>query len=381
MEQNRFSSLPIQEPILQAVQEMGFQEMTEIQSKAIPPILEGRDVIAKAPTGTGKTCAFGIPLIERIDPENPDIQAVILAPTRELATQIRDDLEALTRFMPQVRTLVVYGGQSMDKQKQQLKKGAHILVATPGRLLDLMQHRYLSLKSVTAAVLDEADKMLDMGFYKDVRKILDSLKGLKQMCMFSATISREVMDIGWLYQRDPEEITVLPVEDGEPKIDQYSIQCIGREKIEIILRLMKQFSVSRAIIFCNTKYTTGMVSEQLHAQGLNTACLHGDMRQSERNKIMEQYKEGKIDILVATDVAARGIDVSDIQVVFNYDIPQENDAYLHRIGRTGRAKKEGISFVLHSKDEQRRLDNIIHYTRSNILPLEMDGWGVFQEKK
>lgn len=381
MEQNRFSSLPIQEPILQAVQEMGFQEMTEIQSKAIPPMLEGRDVIAKAPTGTGKTCAFGIPLIERIDPENPDIQAVILAPTRELATQIRDDLEALTRFMPQVRTLVVYGGQSMDKQKQQLKKGAHILVATPGRLLDLMQHRYLSLKSVTAAVLDEADKMLDMGFYKDVRKILDSLKGLKQMCMFSATISREVMDIGWLYQRDPEEITVLPVEDSEPKIDQYSIQCIGREKIEIILRLMKQFSVSRAIIFCNTKYTTGMVSEQLHAQGLNTACLHGDMRQSERNKIMEQYKEGKIDILVATDVAARGIDVSDIQVVFNYDIPQENDAYLHRIGRTGRAKKEGISFVLHSKDEQRRLDNIIHYTRSNILPLEMDGWGVFQEKK
>ena len=381
MEQNRFSSLPIQEPIIQAVQEMGFQEMTEIQSKAIPPMLEGRDVIAKAPTGTGKTCAFGIPLIERIDPENPDIQAVILAPTRELATQIRDDLESLTRFMPQVRTLVVYGGQSMDKQKQQLKKGAHILVATPGRLLDLMQHRYLSLKSVTAAVLDEADKMLDMGFYKDVRKILDSLKGLKQMCMFSATISREVMDIGWLYQRDPEEITVLPVEDSEPKIDQYSIQCIGREKIEIILRLMKQFSVSRAIIFCNTKYTTGMVSEQLHAQGLNTACLHGDMRQSERNKIMEQYKEGKIDILVATDVAARGIDVSDIQVVFNYDIPQENDAYLHRIGRTGRAKKEGVSFVLHSKDEQRRLDNIIHYTRSNILPLEMDGWGVFQEKK
>lgn len=381
MDQNQFSSLPVHEQILQAVQEMGFQEMTEIQAKAIPPMLEGRDVIAKAPTGTGKTCAFGIPLIQHIDPENPEIQAIILAPTRELATQIRDDLEALTRFLPQVRTLVVYGGQSMEKQKQQLKKGAHILVATPGRLLDLMQHRYLSLKSVSAAVLDEADKMLDMGFYKDVRKILDSLKGLKQMCMFSATISREVMDIGWLYQRDPEEITVLPVEDSEPKIDQYSIQCIGREKIEIILRLMKQFSVSRAIVFCNTKYTTGMVSEQLHAQGLNTACLHGDMRQSERNKIMEQYKDGKIDILVATDVAARGIDVSDIQVVFNYDIPQENDAYLHRIGRTGRAKKEGISFVLHSKDEQRRLDNIIRYTRSNILPLEMDGWGVFQEKK
>ena len=381
MEQNLFSSLPVDAAILQAVEQMGFQQMTEVQSKAIPPMLTGRDVIAKAPTGTGKTCAFGIPLIQRVDTDSSDVQAIILAPTRELATQICDDLRQLTQFLPQLRTVVVYGGQSMEKQKQQLKKGAQILVATPGRLLDLMQHRSVVLSKVNMAVLDEADKMLDMGFYKDVRKILDSLKGLKQMCMFSATISREVMDIGWLYQRDPEEITVLPVQDSEPKIDQYSIQCIGREKIEIILRLMKQFEVSRAIVFCNTKYTTGMVAEQLHAQGLNTACLHGDMRQSERNKIMEQYKAGEIDILVATDVAARGIDVSDIQVVFNYDIPQENDAYLHRIGRTGRAKKEGISFVLHSKDEQKRLDNIIPYTRSHIIALEMDGWGVFAPKK
>lgn len=381
MEQNLFSSLPVDAAILQAVEQMGFQQMTEVQSKAIPPMLTGRDVIAKAPTGTGKTCAFGIPLIQRVDTDSSDVQAIILAPTRELATQICDDLRQLTQFLPQLRTVVVYGGQSMEKQKQQLKKGAQILVATPGRLLDLMQHHSVVLSKVSMAVLDEADKMLDMGFYKDVRKILDSLKGLKQMCMFSATISREVMDIGWLYQRDPEEITVLPVQDSEPKIDQYSIQCIGREKIEIILRLMKQFEVSRAIVFCNTKYTTGMVAEQLHAQGLNTACLHGDMRQSERNKIMEQYKAGEIDILVATDVAARGIDVSDIQVVFNYDIPQENDAYLHRIGRTGRAKKEGISFVLHSKDEQKRLDNIIHYTRSHIIALEMDGWGVFAPKK
>ena len=381
MEQNLFSSLPVDAAILQAVEQMGFQQMTEVQSKAIPPMLKGRDVIAKAPTGTGKTCAFGIPLIQRVDTDSSDVQAIILAPTRELATQICDDLRQLTQFLPQLRTVVVYGGQSMEKQKQQLKKGAQILVATPGRLLDLMQHRSVVLSKVNMAVLDEADKMLDMGFYKDVRKILDSLKGLKQMCMFSATISREVMDIGWLYRRDPEEITVLPVQDSEPKIDQYSIQCIGREKIEIILRLMKQFEVSRAIVFCNTKYTTGMVAEQLHAQGLNTACLHGDMRQSERNKIMEQYKAGEIDILVATDVAARGIDVSDIQVVFNYDIPQENDAYLHRIGRTGRAKKEGISFVLHSKDEQKRLDNIIHYTRSHIIALEMDGWGVFAPKK
>ena len=291
--QQSFASLPVKPEILQAIQQMGFEEMTEVQQKAIPPMLAGQDVIAKAPTGTGKTLAFGIPLIEHCDTEKPDIQSLILAPTRELATQICEDLKNLTRFLPQLRVVVVYGGQSMERQKQQLKKGAHILVATPGRLLDLMQHRAVSLKSVTTAVLDEADRMLDMGFYKDVRKILDSLKAMKQMCMFSATISREVMDIGWLFQRDPEEITVLPVEESEPKIDQYSVQCIGREKIEIILRLMKQFEVSRAIIFCNTKYTTGMVAEQLHAQKLNTACLHGDMRQSERNKIMEQYKAGR----------------------------------------------------------------------------------------
>ena len=378
---NLFSSLSLSEPVLKAVKELGFQEMTEIQEKSIPPMMEGRDVIAKAPTGTGKTAAFGIPLIERLDPDNKHIQDIILAPTRELASQICQDIRDLTRFLPEIRTVVVYGGQSMEHQKQQIKKGAHILVATPGRLLDLMQHHAVDLRCVSCAVLDEADKMLDMGFYKDVRKILDSLKQMKQMCMFSATISREVMDIGWIYQRDPEEITVLPVEDSEPKIDQYSIQCIGREKIEIILRLMKQFTVSRAIVFCNTKYTTGMVAEQLHAAGLNTACLHGDMHQSERNKIMEEYKNDKIDILVATDVAARGIDVSDIQVVFNYDISPENDSYLHRIGRTGRAKREGMSFVLHSKDEQSRLDSIIRYTRSNIIPMEMNGWGVFTEIK
>ncbi len=377
MMQPLFSALPVRPQILQAISELGFQEMTEIQQKAIPPLLEGKDVIAKAPTGTGKTYAFGIPLIQQIDPEIPEIQSVILAPTRELATQICDDLRALTRFLPQIKIQVIYGGQPMERQKQKLKNGAHILVATPGRLLDFMKHRFLSLSHVSTAVLDEADKMLDMGFYKDVRNILDNLKSLKQLSMFSATISREVMDIGWLHQRDAEEITVLPVQENEPKIDQYSIQCIGREKIEIILRLMKQFEVTRAVVFCNTKYTTGMVAEQLYQCGVSTACLHGDMRQSERNKMMELYKSGKIDILVATDVAARGIDVSDIQVVFNYDIPTDNDSYLHRIGRTGRAKKEGISFVLHSKDEQKRLDSIIRYTRSDIIPLELDGWGSF----
>lgn len=373
--EHKYEGLDVCPQILEAVQKLGFVNMTEIQWKSIPVMLEGRDIIAKAPTGTGKTCAFGIPIINQIDPTLKSPQALILAPTRELATQICGDLKDLARFIPEIRVAVVYGGQPIEKQKDQLKKGPQILVATPGRLLDHIAHRNTNLSKVSIVVLDEADRMLDMGFFKDVRKILDSLKSRKQLAMFSATISREVMDIGWLYQRDAEEITVLPMKDSEPKIEQYSIACIGREKIDLIEQIINHYEIHRAIVFCNTKYTTGMVSEQLFARKLNTACLHGDMRQTERNKIMDKYKSGALNILVATDVAARGIDVSDIQVVFNYDIPAENDAYLHRIGRTGRAKREGISYVLYSPDEAKRLESIIRYTRSNIIPLEKNEAG------
>lgn len=381
MQDIKYSSLAVRPEIRQAVETLGFTDMTEIQQKAIPIMMNGTDIIAKAPTGTGKTCAFGIPILQEIKQEDHYPQAIVLAPTRELATQICSDLRNLARFLPEVGITVVYGGQPMDKQVEQLKKGPQIIVATPGRLLDHISHHNVNLDRVTIAVLDEADRMLDMGFSKDVCKILDTMKNRKQLCLFSATISREVMDIGWLYQRDAEEITVLPVKGNEPKIQQYSIKCIGREKIDWIERLMKKMELQRAIVFCNTKYTTGMVSEQLAARGYNSACLHGDMRQSERNKMMEQYKAGKINILVATDVAARGIDVSDIEVVFNYDMPQDNDAYLHRIGRTGRAKREGISYLLYSTDEKSRLESIVRYTHSNIIALEMNGWGDIEEIK
>lgn len=380
MEQNLFSSLPVDAAILQAVEQMGFQQMTEVQSKAIPPMLKGRDVIAKAPTGTGKTCAFGIPLIQRVDTDSSDVQAIILAPTRELATQICDDLRQLTQFLPQLRTVVVYGGQSMEKQKQQLKKGAQILVATPGRLLDLMQHRLVVLSKVSMAVLDEADKMLDMGFYKDVHKILDSLKGLKQMCMFSATISREVMDIGWLYQRDNVELTVEPVQDSQPKIRQYMLETVGRQKMADLCYILKEHDYHRVMVFCNTKYTTTSISNLLRERGFNADCLNGDMRQSERNKIMADFRAGKIEILVATDVAARGIDVEDVDAVVNYEIPLENEYYTHRIGRTGRAKKEGASYIFYSQDDLKRLRNIIRYTRSQVTELEFDENGDLVEK-
>ncbi len=373
MEQITYQDLKVSPDILRAVKQMGFTEMTEIQQKAIPVMLEGRDIIAKAPTGTGKTCAFGIPIIEKINPDNAWPQALILCPTRELCTQICEEIRRLAIFKPGIHIASIYGGQSMGRQIDQLKKGVHVVVATPGRLLDHMNHRTIRLDKVSIAVLDEADRMLDMGFFKDVRKILDRLPARQQLVMFSATISREVMDIGWIYQRDSVELTVKPVEESQPKITQYSLESQGgRQKLEDIISILQQRQYKRAIFFCNTKYTTSMLGNQLSLQGYNADCLNGDMRQSERNKIMARFRSGELNYLVATDVAARGIDVSDVEAVFNYDMPQDNDSYLHRIGRTGRAKKEGISYLFYNSEERSRLSNIIRYTHSNIIPLSFD---------
>ena len=367
-----YRSLPLSDNILRAVEAMGFTEMTEIQQKAIQPGLEGRDIIAKAPTGTGKTCAFGIPILERIDLSLRQPQALILSPTRELATQIRDELRELGQFFEGLMIAVVYGGQSMQRQIDALKKGAQIVVATPGRLQDHIDHRTIRLDRITTVVLDEADRMLDMGFYRDVKKILDRIKSRKQLMMFSATISREVMDIGWLYQRDPVELTVLPVEESQPKIEQYWIETTGRRKLEDINDIMRGMGYRKAIVFCNTKYTTGMLERQLQGKGFNVACINGDMRQSDRNKVMADFKTDKLDILVATDVAARGIDISEVEVVFNYDMPQDNDSYLHRIGRTGRAKHEGTSYLFVTEDDFSRLKNILRYTKLTIHPMTFD---------
>ena len=350
--------------ILQAVERMGFTEMTEVQEKTIPVMMAGHDVIAKAPTGTGKTCAFGIPIIERIDPARPVPQAVILAPTRELAQQIAGDLEDLTHFLPDIRTVCVYGGADMQKQVNRLKKGCHIVVATPGRLMDHMRRNSINVREVTSIVLDEADEMLNMGFYKDVRHIIDLLKNRKSLSMFSATISREVLDIGWLYQRNAAEVSVQPVEESSPKIDQYKLLTTGRDKLADLAQLIISEGYRRVMVFCNTKYTTGMLANQLARLNFNVDCLHGDLSQAERNRIMQRFKAGEIAVLVATDVAARGIDVSDVDAVINYDVPEENEHYTHRIGRTGRAKKEGASYLFYTKDEQKRVDTLLRLTRN-----------------
>lgn len=368
--QTDYTALPVSQEMKQAIEKMGFTEMTEVQAKVIPLVLEGRDVTAKAPTGTGKTCAFGIPLIEQLNSEQPGPQTLILCPTRELCIQISEELKNLCAFKPWVRIACIYGGQNILKQIDYLKGGCHIVVATPGRLMDHVNRHTLQLQDVTRVVLDEADEMLDMGFYKDVRHILDLLKNKKQVLMFSATISREVMDIGWLYQNDPEEITVRPVEESQPKITQYSLRTTGRNKITDISQIMIAQGYKRAIVFCNTKYTTSMVCDALCQRNFLADCIHGDMSQKERNQVMGDFRSGKFSVLVATDVAARGIDISDIEVVFNFDIPDSNDYYLHRIGRTGRARREGISYLLVTPEEEARVRNLVRCVKAPLNPMK-----------
>ena len=364
-----YSELNVPEQIHKAVERMGFTEMTEVQEKAIPPMMEGKDIIAKAPTGTGKTCAFGIPLILGLDQSRNYPQAVVMAPTRELAQQITEDLQDLAHFYPDIRVVTVYGGANIQKQIEKLKKGAQIVVATPGRLQDHMNRRTVDLSHVTTVVLDEADEMLNMGFYKDVRKILDQIKSRQRLAMFSATISREVMDIGWLYQRDAEEITVQPVEDSAPRIDQYLVLTTGRNKLADMAEIIVQKGYKRVMVFCNQKYTTAMLANQMARLNFVVDCLHGDLSQAERNKIMGEFKAGNIAVLVATDVAARGIDVSEVDAVFNYDVPDSNEYYTHRIGRTGRAKHTGEAYVLYTKEEHKRVRDMLRYTRNTATPI------------
>ena len=367
-----YSELQCSEAIHKAVERMGFAEMTEIQEKTIPLMLAGHDVIAKAPTGTGKTCAFGIPVVEHIQPENKYPQAVIMAPTRELAQQIAEELTNLTYFMPEVQVACVYGGANMEKQAKRLAEGCQIVVATPGRLMDHYKHHSIDISHVTQIVLDEADEMLNMGFYKDVRHIIDLMKARKHLSMFSATISREVMDIGWLYQKDAAEVTVQPVQESLPKITQYKLKTTGRDKLADLAQIILSGGYGRVMVFCNTKFTTATLCNQLARLNFQVDCLHGDLSQAERNKIMTAFREGKLKVLVATDVAARGIDVENVDAVINYDVPDSNEYYTHRIGRTGRARRQGVSYLMYTPDEEKRVAELLRLTRSQATPVHFD---------
>ena len=364
-----YKDMGLSEATMKALDKKGFTQATPIQGGAIPYFMDWKDVVAKAPTGTGKTFAFGIPMVEHIDPASSDVQALILAPTRELAIQIRDELRDLCAFREGVRTVCLYGGQPIEKQLTQLKSKPQIVVATPGRLMDHMKRRTVRLDKVQTVVLDEADRMLDMGFIQDVTRILDKMPHRRNLGLFSATISREVMDISWVYQRDPAEITVRPVEENRPDIQQYAIELMGREqKLDTMTALINNGGYDRAIAFCNTKNMTDRLAGLLKMRGIACEAIHGDIPQRERERTLQRFKEGKLRVLVATDVAARGLDIDDVDAVFNYDVPDENEYYIHRIGRTGRAKRHGVAFSLVSSvTEGLRLDEIRKNTGNEIV--------------
>ena len=363
----RYDQLNLSPEVMRAIDKKGYVEATPVQTGAIPYFMQWKDVIAKAPTGTGKTFAFGIPMVEHIDPENNDVQALVLAPTRELAIQIQEELRDLCAFKEGVRTVCLYGGQPIEKQITQLKKQPQIVVATPGRLMDHMKRRTVRVDKVLTVVLDEADRMLDMGFVRDVTRILDQIKNRKNLGMFSATISREVLDISWVYQRDPVEITVRADERNKPDITQYRLDVDRNAKADTVTRLLELGGYDHAIAFCNTKNMTDRLAGLLRMRGVSCEAIHGDIQQRVREKTLQKFREGQMRVLVATDVAARGLDIDDVDAVFNYDVPDENEYYIHRIGRTGRAKRHGVAFSLVSSiTEAIRLDDIRKHTGNTI---------------
>ena len=369
----RYDQLGLSPEIMRALDKKGYVQATPVQGGAIPYFMEWKDVIAKAPTGTGKTFAFGIPMVEHIDPENDAVQGLVLAPTRELAIQIMNELRDLCEFKEGVRAVVLYGGQPIDRQINQLKKRPQIVVATPGRLMDHMKRRTVRLDQVQTVVLDEADRMLDMGFIHDVTRILDQIKHRRNMGMFSATISREVMDISWVYQRDPVEIIVRPDEQNKPDIQQYRIEVDRNEKAELTARILDAAGYERAIAFCNTKNMTDRLTGLLRMRGITCEAIHGDIQQSVREKTLGKFRRGELRVLVATDVAARGLDIDDVDVVFNYDVPDETEYYVHRIGRTGRAKRHGVAYTLVSTiTEALRMDDIQKITRNEVHRLKYE---------
>ncbi len=370
MEEIMFKDLGLSQQMLSALEKKGYGYPTTIQKLAIPEFLQWKDVIAKAPTGTGKTFAFGIPMIEHVDPSCEQIQGLILAPTRELAIQIGDELRSLLTDYKGIRVAVLYGGAGIVGQARQLEKKPQIVVATPGRLMDHYNRKNLRFDKIQTVVLDEADRMLDMGFFKDVTRIIEKVKNRKNLGLFSATVSQEVMTVSWMYQRDEVEITVEPKQEDRPDIQQYSLTVSPLEKAETTLRLIRSQGFERVMIFCNTKHMCQRLCDDFQRAGADCDCIHGDIRQSQREKTMQRYRDSKLSILIATDVASRGIDVDDVECVINFDVPAENEYYVHRIGRTGRAKRKGVAYsIIGNFPEKAKLDEIAKYSNYTIQPM------------
>lgn len=371
MKKLKFEELSLSPEILKAVLDMGFEEASPIQSEAIPYLLEGHDLIGQAQTGTGKTAAFGIPIVEMIDPTEKGVQALVMCPTRELAMQVSQEIKKISKYKKGLSVLPVYGGESIDRQIMSLRKGVNIVIGTPGRILDHMERKTINFSQVKMAVLDEADEMLNMGFRDDIESILKSLPKEKQTILFSATMAKEIMALTKKFQHDPKVIKVTKSELTVSTIEQGYFMVKESDKTEIMSKLIELNDLKLVLVFCNTKRKVDEITEELKAAGLKAEAIHGDLRQNQRSMVMAKFRNGGVNILVATDVAARGIDVNNVDAVFNYDLPQDTEAYVHRIGRTGRAGKEGKSFTfITGRNESGRLRDIEAYTKVKLTKID-----------
>jgi len=381
MEPMKFEEMNLSPEILRAVYDMGFEEATPIQSRSIDVILSGRDVLGQSQTGTGKTAAFGIPCIEMLNPDIRKLQAVILSPTRELAIQINEEFHKLLKYKDSIRVLPIYGGQPIDRQIQAIKKGVQVIIGTPGRVIDHLERGTLKMDAVRMVVLDEADEMLDMGFREDIETILSRIPQDRQTILFSATMPPAIIELTRLYQQNPELITVVHRELTVPSIDQAFFEVKERTKLEALCRLIDMYSPHLSIVFCNTKKRVDEVAEQLQSRGYFAEGLHGDLKQTQRDVVMKKFRNRTLEVLVATDVAARGIDVDDIEIVFNYDLPQDEEYYVHRIGRTGRAGKSGRAYTFVVGKEIYKLRDIMKYTKVKIPQMKLPTLSDIEEVK
>ena len=367
----RFSDLNLSREVLQSIEEMGFEKPSEVQEATIPTILEGSDVLAQAQTGTGKTASFGIPMVEKIQDNCEALQALVLVPTRELARQVSDELKKLAKHKKFISVVPIYGGADMGRQLRELKKGASIVVGTPGRVMDHMKRKSIVLDKISFLTLDEADEMFDMGFRDDMKTIIEKTNPNRQTLFFSATFDNNIKEFSKLYQNNPEKVIIEKKELTAEKIEQFYLELNRNMKTEILNRLILIHKPKKSIIFCNTKRMVEALEVEIAQRGYKVDSLHGDMRQSSRDNVMKKFRNGTIDILIATDVAARGLDVSDIDVVFNYDLPQQAEYYVHRIGRTARAGKKGISFTFVTGKDYPKFKEIEKYAKIKMEKIKL----------
>lgn len=367
MQTLKFDELNLSKELTKAIAELGFEEATPIQSQSIPVLLSGRDLIGQAQTGTGKTASFGIPAIEKVDTSVKTPQVIVLCPTRELAIQVAEGLSDLVKYKKGIRIIPIYGGQSIDRQIRAVQKGAQIIIATPGRLLDHLERKTINFATVNTVVLDEADEMLNMGFISDIESILKKVPAERQTVLFSATMPKPILKLSEKYLKDPEHIKVVHKELTVPNIQQFYYEVKPAQKLEILTRLIDVHNPKLSLVFCNTKRAVDNLVSHLETRGYSADALHGDMKQNQRDKVMTKFRNGKLDLLVATDVAARGIDVDDIDAVFNYDMPQDEEYYVHRIGRTARAGRTGMAHTFVVGKEHYKIRDIERYTNSKIV--------------